>query len=92
MWGGMRDFILAGADLPEDSELRDDLIGPEYGYSNKQQIQLEKKEDMAERGLASPDSGDAVALTFAYPVLKARQEEEPSPYAHAHSHTAWMGA
>jgi hypothetical protein len=47
---------------------------------------------MAERGLASPDSGDAVALTFAYPVLKARQEEEPSPYAHAHSHTAWMGA
>jgi hypothetical protein len=31
-------------------------------------IILEKKEDMKERGLASPDLADALTLTFAYPV------------------------
>ena len=36
----------------------------QYGYSSKQQIQLEKKEDMKRRGLASPDLGDALAMSF----------------------------
>jgi hypothetical protein len=30
---------------------------------------LEKKEDMKSRGLASPDAGDALAVTFALPVV-----------------------
>jgi hypothetical protein len=30
---------------------------------------LEKKEDMRRRGAASPDEWDAVALTFAEPVV-----------------------
>ena len=30
----------------------------------------ERKNDMQRRGLASPDDGDALALTFAYPVAK----------------------
>jgi len=42
--------------------------GLEYGYSAKGEIQLERKEDMKRRGLASPDIGDALALTFAQPV------------------------
>lgn len=36
-------------------ELEVDLTGPEYGFSSKNQIQLERKEDMKRRGLASPD-------------------------------------
>ena len=36
-----------------------------YGFTAKNQIQLEKKEDMKKRGLASPDCGDALAMTFA---------------------------
>jgi hypothetical protein len=67
MWGRMRDW-LEGADIPDDQDLVSDLIGPEYGYDNKMRIQLEKKEDMKKRGLASPDAGDAIALTFAYPT------------------------
>jgi hypothetical protein len=31
---------------------------------------LDRKDDMRKRGLASPDDGDALALTFAYPVAK----------------------
>lgn len=64
-WGLMRDALKAGMEIPDDHELRDDLVGPEYGFTAKQQIQLEKKEDMKRRGLASPDCGDALAMTFA---------------------------
>jgi len=65
MWGVMRDALKAGIDIPEDRELMDDLIGPEYGFTSKQQIQLEKKEDMKRRGISSPDNGDALAMTYA---------------------------
>ncbi|NDB67526.1 MAG: hypothetical protein EB015_05865, partial [Methylocystaceae bacterium] len=53
------------------SELFTDLISPEYSYhpvSNK--IQLEGKDHMKSRGLASPDSAEALALTFAQPVAR----------------------
>jgi len=69
MWCRMRDWIKAGGCLPNDTELRDDLIGPEYGFQGVgDRIILERKEDMKARGLASPDCGDSLALTFAYPV------------------------
>jgi hypothetical protein len=68
IWGLMRDSLKAGLELPNDQELADDLTGPEYGFSNKSQIQLEKKDDMKARGLASPDCGDTLAMTFAVTV------------------------
>jgi hypothetical protein len=66
MWGKMRDYLKEGAEIPDDPELHSDLTGPEYGFTPKQQIQLEKKEDMKRRGLASPDCADSLALTFAF--------------------------
>ncbi|MGZ3339900.1 MAG: hypothetical protein ACXU9B_08990, partial [Reyranella sp.] len=39
-------------------------------------ILLERKDDMRKRGLASPDDGDALALTFAYPVAIRDWAEE----------------
>jgi hypothetical protein len=36
---------------------------------------LESKADMQKRGQASPDDGDALALTFAQPVAPAEVEE-----------------
>jgi hypothetical protein len=36
---------------------------------------LESKADMQKRGQASPDDGDALALTFAQPVAPAEREE-----------------
>lgn len=64
VWGRMCDALRAGMQLPDDPELEVDLTGPQYGYNSKQQIQLEKKEDMKKRGLASPDLGDCLAMTF----------------------------
>lgn len=71
MWCGALDWLKAGGALPQDQELSDDLTAPEYGFTgDKGQIALEKKEDMKKRGLASPDCGDSLALTFAHPVAR----------------------
>ena len=67
MWGELRAWLPNGA-IPDDAELAEDLAGPEYGFNARDQIQLERKEDMKKRGLSSPDMGDALALTFAYPA------------------------
>lgn len=67
MWGEMREWLAVGA-IPDDPELYDDLTSPEYGLNAKDQIQLERKEDMKKRGLSSPDIADALALTFAKKV------------------------
>lgn len=64
MWARMRHWLKTG-DIPDDTALATDLAGPEYGFDAKGRIQLERKEDMKRRGLASPDAGDALALTFA---------------------------
>jgi hypothetical protein len=63
----MGDWLKMGS-IPDDRELKDDLTGVEYGFDAKNRIQLEKKEDMKSRGLASPDCADALAMTFAVDV------------------------
>ena len=67
MWASMREWLKTGG-VPRDSELVAELCGRQYGFNPKSEIQLERKEDMKKRGLASPDCADALALTFAYPV------------------------
>jgi hypothetical protein len=67
MWGMAKGWLEQGA-LPDEPELAQDLTGVEYGYDARNAIQLERKEDMKKRGLLSPDIGDALALTFAWPL------------------------
>ena len=67
MWGRMKDWMKIGV-LDKDETLATDLTAVEYQFTVKDQIQLESKEGMKKRGLASPDDGDALALTFAEPV------------------------
>ena len=64
----MREWIQDGGDLPDDRELETDLTGIQYGFDGKNRWVLETKEDMKERGLDSPDTADAIALTFHSPV------------------------
>ncbi len=74
VWGKVRDW-LPTADIPDDPEIESDLTGTEYFFSSKNQIQLEKKEDMKKRGLASPDIADMIAMSLAFtPVAKTRDE------------------
>lgn len=69
MWSKMRDWVRQGGALPADIRmLGDDLSGPEYSFDDQGRLRLERKDEMKSRGLASPDYGDALALTFAYPA------------------------
>jgi hypothetical protein len=79
MWCAMAQWLKAGA-IPNDPELKAQLIGPEYS-ENAQGIVLERKEDMRSRGLASPDIADALALTFASPVF-GHLSDLPGPGNH----------
>ena len=51
--------------------LHADLTGLKYSYDSNTRLRLERKEDMKKRGLRSPDEGDALALTFAFPIHAA---------------------
>ena len=64
MWAKMRDW-LPGAMIDDLSILEDDLTGPEYEFMGREdKIKLESKDKMNARGIASPNHGDALALTF----------------------------
>ena len=89
-WGLMADWIKNGAQIPDDPELEKDLTEPLYGFSNKQQIQLEKKEDMKRRGLSSPDSGDMLAMTFSV-TLAERKTRHVTEYVYSGQYQqGWM--
>jgi hypothetical protein len=70
MWFEMRDWLRAGGAIPDLVDLKQDLAAPTYKFTPADKIQLESKDDIKSRGLPSPDLGDALALTFAFPVYK----------------------
>jgi hypothetical protein len=69
MWKLTRDWLKDGGVLPKDQALRDDLLGPETVPRSDGKLLLEPKEAMKKRGLKSPNRADALALTFALPVV-----------------------
>ncbi len=72
IWWAMREWFETDVALESHPDIKSDLIGPEYGIKDSGKIYLESKSDMRKRGLASPDIGDALALTFAIPVRPVR--------------------
>jgi hypothetical protein len=70
MWFEMRDWLRAGGAIPDLVDLKQDLAAPTYRFTPADKIQLESKDDIKARGLPSPDLGDALALTFAFPIYK----------------------
>jgi hypothetical protein len=63
-WDGMKDWPLTGA-IETDEKMATDLAGAGYHINRDNLLVLESKADMQKRGQASPDDGDALALTFA---------------------------
>jgi len=68
IWCKMREALYRGLAIPNEADIETDLTGTQYGFNGAEEIQLEKKEHMKKRGLASPDNGDALACTFAFPI------------------------
>ena len=72
MWFEMREWLMAGGVIPRNTALMQDLAAPIYRFDTQDRVALESKDDIKARGLPSPDLGDALALTFAFPVRKER--------------------
>jgi hypothetical protein len=80
MYGQVKQWLKEGGAIdPKDDVLYQDLIGPETVARMDGKIQLESKKEMKLRGLPSPGRGDALALSFAMPVV---HKEPPDPLAH----------
>ena len=81
MWGKMRGWLVHGT-IDDDTRSEQDMTGPGYEHDKQDRIVLEAKEKRKRRGLDSPDDGDALALTFAAPVMtKAQKVNRPRPWA-----------
>lgn len=65
MWGNMRKWFTKDVSIFDDKLLIKELTCVNYTFHNENQIKLEKKEDIKKREGFSPDSADALALTFA---------------------------
>ena len=67
MYGSLRSWIRSGA-LPNDLDIRKQLLSITYTFNPKDEIILTSKEVMMREGKESPDDVDALACTFAYPL------------------------
>lgn len=65
-----RQWILDGGSIPNDTQLELELTSREFGHNDKDQLVLERKQDLKKRLGVSPDWADALYLTFAEPVPK----------------------
>lgn len=66
-WARLKEWLKTGS-IPDDRDLVGDLVAPQFTFDVQMRMLLESKEDMKLRGIPSPDSADALALTFAHPV------------------------
>jgi hypothetical protein len=92
IWGALREWLKGGS-IPGiiqgvEITMVDDLTAPRYGMNGRDEFLLESKADMRKRGQHSPNFGDALACTFAYPVFvptnvedtKQQISEDYNPY------------
>lgn len=70
MWDKMRRWLIDGGALPDDQQMQDDLTGVEIKPTDDGRLQLQSKEYMKKKGIPSPNDADALALTFAMPVVR----------------------
>lgn len=69
-WGEMAEWTKNGT-LPEGDEWLADVTSTAFKYDSRGRIKLEPKEDVKKESGKSPDLADALALTFAEPVINA---------------------
>ena len=94
MWNDMRVWLQT-ASIPKDKFLKADLTAPMAKPDSTGRIFLESKKDIKARGLASPDSADAIAVTFAFPVAHREGRVDiarPRPYLPSGNSSGWMAS
>ena len=76
MWDLMAEWIKGGGGIPNLTDLKQDLGSPIYFYDSANKKCLESKDAIKARIRRSPDTADALALTFAFKVNAKRQKDE----------------
>ena len=66
LWSSMRDWLTQEmpVQIPDSDELHGDLCNLGYKYDSSGRLLIESKDDLRARGMPSPDTSDALALTF----------------------------
>ena len=65
-WGLRERFEAGDIDLdPTDDQLASQLAALRFEYTSRGQIKIESKDDMAKRGMPSPDRADTLMLAYA---------------------------
>lgn len=75
MYADMREWLKAGASIPNDPDLISDLTALQYHYKGGLLL-MESKDEAKKRGIKSPDRADSLALTFAEPPKQVDDEFE----------------
>ena len=67
LWHDMREWLAqdAAVQIPDDDRMLGDLTSLGYKFDSSGRLQIESKDELRARGLKSPDTADALALTFA---------------------------
>lgn len=88
MWDVMRDWFEepAGVNIPDLDTLQSDLCAPIWAdggtrFDSSGRLVLEKKDSIRARMGSSPDLGDALALTFAFPIAMPVPRPQSAPRA-----------
>ena len=90
MWARMATWIREGGCLDEDFPV-DELFAPKVDFRDAGgRMNLESKSSMRDRGLPSPDVADALALTFACPVMPRSHEAFSSGRALTLNPLEWL--
>jgi hypothetical protein len=88
MWRSLKEWLPTGAIDQNDVRLCTDLAAPGFHLNKKNQLVLESKESMQKRNIASPDDGDALALTWGGRIAPTLAHENRG---WAPQSTAWAG-
>lgn len=78
MYFAMAEWIRAGGAIPDNQELINELVVQEY-LPDAPKFQMERKEEVRKKLTElSPDAADALAFTFAEPVMSASDSPFPN--------------
>lgn len=66
LWLSVKEWLATkSVKLPQDEQLRHELVAPRYTFTSSGKVQVESKDSMRKRGMRSPDLADALCLSFA---------------------------
>jgi hypothetical protein len=72
MYQALKDWLEepAGVSIPDQDDIQADMTVAGYSYDSQSRLLIESKDKIRSRNMPSPDTADAIALTFAEPVVE----------------------